>query len=43
MPEILKNTFHNEEDINVEGIVPQLNPYYEIASCAIVPIFHLSE
>ena len=42
MPEILKNTFHNEEDINVEGIVPQLNPYYEIASCAIVPIFHLS-
>ena len=42
MPESLKKTFSNDEDIKVEGLVPDLGPYYEQASCVIIPIFHLS-
>ena len=42
MPESLKKTLSNDEDIKLEGLVPELNPYYELASCIIIPIFHLS-
>ena len=42
MPESLKKTLSKDEDIKVEGLVPELNPYYELASCIIIPIFHLS-
>ena len=42
MPENLKNIFSNDEDIKVAGLVPELDSYYEISSCVIIPIFHLS-
>jgi len=42
MPENLKNIFSNDGDIKVAGLVPELDPYYEISSCVIIPIFHLS-
>ena len=34
--------FSNDKDIEVAGLVPSLDPYYEKASCVIIPIFHLS-
>ena len=42
MPDSLKTIFSNDMDIKVEGLVSKLDPYYMQASCAIIPIFHLS-
>ena len=42
MPDTLKDYFSNDMNIKVEGLVPSLDSYYEMATCVIIPIFHLS-
>jgi len=42
MPKSLTIIFSNDKDIEIAGLVPSLDPYYQKASCVIIPIFHLS-
>jgi len=42
MSQSLKTIFSNDKDIEITGLVSNLDPYYEKAGCVIIPIFHLS-
>ncbi len=42
IPQSLKTIFSDDKDIEITGLVSNLDPYYEKAGCVIIPIFHLS-
>jgi len=42
MPQALKTVFLNDKDIDIAGLVSNLDFYYEKAGCVIIPIFNLS-
>ena len=42
IPNHLKAIFSNDQDIEIAGVVNNLDHYYEKTSCVIIPIFHSS-
>jgi len=42
IPNNLKAIFSNDKDIEITGVVNNLDHYYEKANCVIIPIFHSS-